>query len=110
MQVLISSITIPPRNPGDFHQKFAPNLGHLHPSFCWEGRGGGGGGFVGQLQRAGYFSIDDVCHFGKFHYNGENWRLTTVWGLLVALKFYTFLKKIIQSQIEPKLKKLKSFF
>ena len=39
MQVSISSITIPPRTPGDLHQNFAPTL---HPSFF-----PGGGGFVG---------------------------------------------------------------
>ena len=36
-QVLISSITIPPRTPGDLHQKFAPTLGLLHPSFALGG-------------------------------------------------------------------------
>ena len=49
-------------------------------------------------------SINDFCHFWTFHYNGKNWRLTTFWGLFVALKSYTFLKKIVQSLIEPKLK------
>ena len=35
----------PPRaHPGDLHQKFAPTLGLLHPSFS---RGGGGGDLLG---------------------------------------------------------------
>ena len=49
-------------------------------------------------------SINDVCHFWNFHFDGRNWGLTTLRGLLVALKFYTFLKKMVQSKIEPKLK------
>ena len=44
---LISSITIPPRIPWDLHQKFAPTLGLLHPSFfrggiCWDSSRGEG--------------------------------------------------------------------
>ena len=101
MQVSISSITIPPLTPRDLHQKFAPTLGLLHQCFCV---GGGGGDLLGQLLRGGHLSINNVCHFWNFHYNGKTWRLTTLWGLLVALKFYTFFKKIIQSQTEPKLK------
>ena len=42
MQISISFITVPPRTPGDLHQKFAPNLGLLHPSFC-----PGGGDLLG---------------------------------------------------------------
>ena len=36
----------PPRTPGDLHQKFAPTLGLLHPSFC-PGAGICGGSFRG---------------------------------------------------------------
>ena len=38
MQLSIFVLTIPPRTPGDLHQKFAPALGVLHPSFGqqWE--------------------------------------------------------------------------
>ena len=97
MQVSISSITIPPaRTSGDLHQKFAPTRGLWHPSFCL----GGGGDLLGQLPRGGHLSYKRCL---PFSYNGKNWRLTTLWGLLVALKFFTFLKKIIQSKIEPKL-------
>ena len=98
MQVSISSITIPPHTLRDFHQKFAPTLWLSHPSICPRG-----GDLLGQLLRGGHWSINDVC-FWNFCYNGKNWQLTTLWGLLVSMKFYTFLKKIIQSQIEPKLK------
>ena len=91
MQVSISSITIPAsRISGDLHKKFAPTLGLLHPSFCPEGRG-----LLEQLPRGGHLSINSVCHFWNFRYYGRNWQLTTLWGLLVALKFYAFLKKII---------------
>ena len=59
---------------------------------------------MGQLPRGGNWSINDVC-FWNFRYNGKELATdNTLGGLLVALKFYTFLKKIIQSQIEPKLK------
>ena len=52
---------------------------------------------LGQLPRGGHLSINDVCHLWIFHYNGKNWRLKTLWDLLVALKFYMFLKKIVKS-------------
>ena len=55
-------------------------------------------------------SINDFCHFWDFHYNGKNWRLTALWGLFVALKVYTFLKQIIQTWIERKLKKIEMIF
>ena len=44
MEVTVSSITIPPRTPRDFHQKFAPTMGLWHPSFC-----SGGGDLLGKL-------------------------------------------------------------
>ena len=75
----------PPAHPRDLHQKFAPTLGLLHPSFCL-----GGGDLLGQLPRGGHLSINDVCHFWSFQYNGYNFRLTTLWGLLVALNFVHF--------------------
>ena len=49
-------------------------------------------------------SVNDFCHFSNFHYDGKNWQLTTHCGLFVALRFYTFMKKIIQFWSEPKLK------
>ena len=58
MQASISSITIPPRTPGDLHQKFAPTLALLHPRFCQVG-----GDLLGQLSGGLYLSINDVCHF-----------------------------------------------
>ena len=33
-------------------------------------------------------SMNDFCHFWNFHCNGKTWRLTKLWGLFVALKFY----------------------
>ena len=39
MHVLVSSVTIPPRTPGDLHEKFPPPWGILHPRFCSVGRG-----------------------------------------------------------------------
>ena len=83
----------PPMHPRGFAQNFAPTLGLLHPSFCpgteicWDSS------FEGRL------SINDFYHFWNFHYNGKNWRLTTLWGGFVALKFYMFLNKIIQSYV-----------
>ena len=81
----------PPRAPpGICTKKFAPTLGLLHPSFC-------PGGFVGAAPKGQAFVYKLCLLFLKFHHNGKNWRLTTLWGLSVALKFYTLLKKIIQS-------------
>ena len=100
----VSFSTIPPCTPRDFYQNFAPTLGLLHPSFCR------GWGFIGiALSRGGHLSINDFYHFWNFHYNGKNWRLTTLWGWFVALKFYMFLKKIIQSYIEIKPKNKNDF-
>ena len=82
----------PPAHPLGFAPKICPYPGLLHPSFY-----PGSGDLLGQLPRGGHLSINDVCHFLNIRYNVKNWRLTTLWGLLVALKFYTFLKKIIQS-------------
>ena len=56
----------------------------------------GGGGFVGVVPEGRAFSINNFCHFWNFHHYGRNWRLTTLWGLFVALKLYTFLKTMIQ--------------
>ena len=74
----------PPRAPS----RFAPTLGLLHASFC-----PGGGDLLGKLQRGEHLSINDFSHFWNFHYDGKNWRLTTLWGLLVALKFYVLKRK-----------------
>ena len=85
----------PPAHPLGFAPKTCPHL-FLYTHFfgfciqavareagiCWaalEGR---------------HLSINDVCHFFEIFII---MRLTTLWGLLVALKFYTFSKKIIQS-------------
>ena len=68
MQLSIFAITIPfPHTPGDLHQKFAPNPGLLHPSFCPGGRD-----LLGQLSRGRHLSVNDVCPFWNFHYNGKN--------------------------------------
>ena len=32
--------------------------------------------------------MNDFCNFLYFRYNGKNWRVTTLCGLFVALKFY----------------------
>ena len=61
MQVSVSSITIPPRTPGDLHQKFAPTLGLLHPSFCPGGRG-----FVGAAPEEWAFVYKRCLPFLKF--------------------------------------------
>ena len=94
MQLSIFAINIPLCTPGDLHQTFVPTLGRLRPSFCLRARN-----FWGQLPRGGHLSVNDVCHFWSFHYNGKNWRLTTLWGLLVALKFYTFLRKLFSLRL-----------
>ena len=60
MQVSISSITIPPRTPRDLHQKFAPTLGLLHPSFC------PGGAFVGAAPEGGHLSKAIFAIFAIF--------------------------------------------
>ena len=52
---------------------------------------------LGKLPRGGHLSVNDVSHLWIFHYNGRNLRLTTLWDLLVALKFCKFSKKIIKS-------------
>ena len=54
MQVSISSITIPPRIPGDLHQKFGPSWG-----FCILAFAGGGGerGFVGIVHEGQAFKF-----------------------------------------------------
>ena len=52
--------------------------------------------------------MNDFCHFWNFHYNGKNWRLTTLWGLFVALKF-CFKRKLFNLKIEPKLKNENDF-
>ena len=96
MQVSILSITTspPPTHPGICTKTSPPSWAFCIQAFA---QGGGGGDVLGQLPRGGHLSINDVCHFWNFHYNGKNWWLTTLRGLLVALKFYTFLKKIIRS-------------
>ena len=53
--------------------------------------------------------INNFCHFWNFHYNGKNWRLTTLWGLFVALKFYVLKEKLFNLKIEPKLKNENDF-
>ena len=77
IQVSISSITIPPRTYGDLPKPW----GFCILAFAQ------GQGFVGIAPEGGHLSLNDFCHFWNFHYNGKNWRLTTLWGLFVALKF-----------------------
>ena len=77
----------PVHTPQDLHQKFAPTPWGIYVvAFA------GGRDLLGQLPRGGHWYVHDVSHFWNFRYNGRNWQLTTLWGLLVALKFYTFLK------------------
>ena len=92
MQLSIFAITIIPRTPGIGTKHFSPPLG-----FCIQDFSRGGGDLLGQLLTGGHLSVNDVCHFWNFHYNGKNCRLITLCGLLIALTFCTFLKKIIQS-------------
>ena len=101
LQVSISSITIPPLTPGDFHHKFAPTLGFLHPSFC-----PGGGDLLGQLPRGGHLSIKDFCHFWNFHDNGKNWRLATdnTLAFICCSEILCLRRKLLNLKIEPKLK------
>ena len=79
----------PPTHPRDLPQKFAPTMGLLHPSFC----PGGGGNLLGYLPRDGHLSINDFCHFWNFHYNGKNWRLTTLWGFICCSEILYVLKE-----------------
>ena len=51
-------------------------------------------------------SVNDFWNFWNFRYHRKNWQLTTLLGLFVAMKFYMFLKKIIQT----KAKKFKMIF
>ena len=84
MQLAIFAITIPRAPPGICTKKFAPTLGLLHPSFC------PGAGIFWVAPEGRGFAIIDFCHFWNFHYNGKNWRQTTLWGLFLVLKFYMF--------------------
>ena len=60
----------------------------LHPSFC---QGGEAGICWGSSQGVGIgLSVHDVCDVWNFCYNGRNWQLTTLWDLIVVLKFYVF--------------------
>ena len=93
IQVLISSITIPPppppgAPPGICTKNLSPPWGFCILAFA--GGGGGGENLLGYLPRGRHLSINNFCHFLNFHYNGKNWRPTTLWGLFVALKFYMF--------------------
>ena len=91
-----------PAHSRGFAPKICPTLGLLHPRFF-----PGAGHFWGSSRGAGICLQTIFANFWNFHDNGKNWRLTALWGLFVALKVYTFLKQIIQTWIEPKLKKLK---
>ena len=53
--------------------------------------------------------MNDFCYFWNFNYNGKNWRLTTLWDLFVALKFYVFKRKLFNLKIEPNLKNENDF-
>ena len=86
MQLSIFAITTPPaRNPGDLHQKFAPTLALLHPSFCQRA----GREFVGVVPKGRAFSAKLFLPFLEF---SSLWQksATDNWGLFVTLKLYTF--------------------
>ena len=105
MQVSISSITIPParsRTHRDLHQKFAPTWGFFILVFAR-------GEFVGVAPERRAFVYERFLPFWNFQYNGKNWRLTTLWGLFVALNFICFLTNY--SILDwSKAKKWKRFF
>ena len=84
MQVSISSITIPPRTPGICTKNLPPPWGFCILAFA----PGGGGNCWDSSRGAGICLLTISAIFWIFHYNGKNWRLTTLWGLFVALKFY----------------------
>ena len=66
----------PPVHPRGFAPKFLPPpWGFCILAFAQ------GWGYVGiALSRGGHLSTNDFYHFWNFHYNGKNWRLTTLWG------------------------------
>ena len=104
MQVSISSITIPPAlaHPQRFTPKICPNLWLLHPSFC------SGGICWGSSREAG-ICLQKIFAIFEIFNNGKNWRLTTLWGLFVALNFICFLTNY--SILDwSKAKKWKRFF
>ena len=86
----------PPVHPRGLDQKFSSTLGLLHPSFS--PGGGGGRGFVGIAH-----------HFWNFHYNGKNWRLTTLLGFICCSEILCFKTKLFSLKIEPKLKNENDF-
>ena len=71
---------------GDLHKKFAPTRTLLHSIFCQ----GAGREFIEVVPKGRAFSTKLFCHFWNFHHYGRNRQLTTLWGLFVALKLYTF--------------------
>ena len=85
----------PPRTPGDLHQKFAPNLGLLHLSFC--PGGGAGRGFVGVAPEARAFVYKRFLPcFWIFIIMARigDWQHL---GVYLLLWNFMFQKKIIQS-------------
>ena len=87
MQLSIFAITTPPSIPGDLHQKFAPTRALLHPIFCQ----GAGREFVGVVPKgAGMFYKTIFAIFRIFIIMVADQQMTTLWGLFVALKLYTF--------------------
>ena len=82
MQVSISSITMSPTHPRGFAQKTCP-----HPGAFASWLFPGGQGFVGIAPKGRAFVYKRFLLFLKI---SKSWRLTTLWGLFVALKFYMF--------------------
>ena len=78
----------PPTYPGDLYRKLA------RPSVVFAR-----GGFVGVGPEGRALSAYNFCHFWNFHYDRKNWRLITLWGLFVALKVYTFLRKLFKLRL-----------
>ena len=76
----------PPAHPREFAPKICCHPAAFASSFC-----SGGGDLLGQLPRGGHLSINDVCHIWNFHYNGKNWRPTTLGGFTCCSEiFYMF--------------------
>ena len=104
MQVSISSITIPPRTPGDLHQKFAPTLGLLHPSFCL-----GGGGFFGIAPEGRAFVYKRFLPFLEFPLYRQELATDNTLGSICCYEILCFEGKLFNLKIEPKLKNQNNF-
>ena len=101
MQVSIFAITI----PRDFHQKFAPTLGLLHPSFC-----PAGGDLLGVAPEGRAFVYKRFLPFLEFSLHWQKLATDSTLGFICCSEILYVFYKIIQSWIEPKLKKSKMIF